>query len=78
MDSKLLSLRIQTGNVRKRPFETGPTNGLVSHSIDVIYSRPPTRGQAISGAKIGNIFEITNIFQKKSHLEAKKVISRVD
>jgi hypothetical protein len=29
----------------------------------------------LSGAKIDNIFEITNIFQKKLHLKAKKVIS---
>ena len=67
-DSNLRDLILQTGNVRKRPFETGPTNGLVSLSIDVVYLRPPTRGQALSGAKINNIFEITNIFQKKLHL----------
>jgi hypothetical protein len=53
---------------RKRPSETGPTNGLVSRSIDVIL-HPPTPGQAFTGAKIRIIFEITNNFQKKSHLK---------
>ena len=36
LDSKLRSLNTQTVTFRKRPFETSPTNGLVSRSIDVI------------------------------------------
>ena len=62
LDSKLRSLNTQTSNVRKRPFETDPTNGLVSLSIDVIYTCPPTPERALSSAKINIIFEITNIF----------------
>ena len=45
LDSNLRDLIVQTGNVRKRPFETGPTNGLVSLSNDVIYICPPTLEQ---------------------------------
>ena len=30
---------------RKRPFETSPTNGLVSRSIDVIYYAHPLQGK---------------------------------
>ena len=78
LDSKLRSLIEQTVTFRKRPFETGPTNGSVSRSIDVIYIRPPTPERTFTGAKIRIIFEITNNFQKKSHFRAKKVISEED
>ncbi|MBR2291304.1 MAG: hypothetical protein IJ868_03210, partial [Prevotella sp.] len=35
---------------------------------------PPTPERGFTGAKINIFFEITNIFQEKSHFGAKKVI----
>ena len=72
---KVAKFEYTDSNVRKRPFETGPTNGLVPRSINVIYTCPPTPEQTFTGAKIRIIFEITNIFQKKSHFKRKKVIT---
>ena len=46
LDSKLRSLIVQTGNVRKRPFETGRTTALGSRSIDVVLTCPPSHEQA--------------------------------
>ena len=71
------SLKLQTGNVRKRPFETGPTNGLKSLFQQCCYMSPITPEWALSGAKINIFFEITNIFQEKLHLGAKKVIREI-
>ena len=62
---------------RKRPLETGPTNGLRSLFQQCCYMSPITPEWALSGAKINIFFEITNIFQEKLHLGAKKVIREI-
>ena len=72
LDSNLRDLMIQTGNVRKRPFETGRTTALGSRSIDVIYRTRPRADRPYHaiitqylGAKINIIFELPKIFSKK-------------
>ena len=52
-------------NVRKRPFETGRTNGLRSRSIDVSFYVPTLTQVGFSGAKVNKIFETTKVFFKK-------------
>ena len=77
LDSNLRDLIKQTCNVRKRPSETGPTNGLKSLFQQCCYMSPITPEWALSGAKINIFFEITNIFQEKLRFMLKKVIREI-
>ena len=47
LDSNLRDSNEQTVTFRKRPFETGPTNGLMSLSINVITSPRPLLSEAL-------------------------------